>query len=197
MNFLAHSHLSGNDKNLMIGNFIADAVKGKKYKDFPQGISKGIILHRKIDYFTDKHMLVRESMNLIRPVYAKFSGIIVDIYYDHFLAANWYDYSSENFDDYVHDVYSLLKRNFLSLPGRSKRILPFMITQNWLGAYANTDELKRVFYGMDRRTSNISGMRNAVDQLLANYDELKNHFVEFYPQLQEYVESEIQILNED
>ncbi len=195
MNFLAHSHLSGNNKNLMIGNFIADAVKGKKYKNFPEGISKGIILHRKIDYFTDKHIIVGKSMNLIRPDYAKFSGIIVDIYYDHFLAANWSDYSSESYDGYVHGVYSLLKRNFLMLPARSKRILPFMIAQDWLGAYASTDDLKKVFHGMDRRTSNISGMRNAVDQLIENYDELKSHFTEFYPQLREYAESEVRILN--
>lgn len=191
MNFLAHAHLSGDDNELMIGNFIADSVKGKKYKDYPKGIERGIMLHRKIDTFTDRHELVKESMSLIRNDYGKFSGIIVDIYYDHFLAASWHEYSNIGLHDYTQKVYGVLKRNFFILPARSQRILPFMISQNWLNGYANTDELKKVFYGMDRRTSNISGMRKAVDQLLANYEELEKHFKEFYPQLQLYVENEI------
>ncbi|PLX05069.1 MAG: DUF479 domain-containing protein [Marinilabiliales bacterium] len=191
MNFLAHAHLSGDDNELMIGNFIADSVKGKKHKDYPKGIERGIILHRKIDSYTDRHEVVKESMSLIRNEYGKFSGIIVDIYYDHFLAAGWSKYSNIGLHAYTQKVYSVLKRNFFILPSRSQRILPFMISQNWLNGYANTEELKKVFYGMDRRTSNISGMRNAVDQLIENYKELEEHFMEFYPQLQLYVENEI------
>lgn len=193
MNFLAHAHLSGDDNELMIGNFIADSVKGKKHKDYPKGIARGIILHRKIDSYTDRHELVKESMSLVRNEYGKFSGIIVDIYYDHFLAAGWNKYSNIGLYEYTQKVYGILKRNFLILPARSQRILPFMISQNWLNGYANTEELKKVFYGMDRRTSNISGMRKAVDQLLENYKELEEHFMEFYPQLQLYVDSEINV----
>lgn len=195
MNFLAHAQLSGDDNELMIGNFIADSVKGKKYKDYIEGIANGILLHRKIDSFTDKHELVRKSMSLIRAEYGKFSGIIIDIYYDHFLAKNWDKYSNEELNGYTKKVYSLLKRNFFILPARSQRILPFMISQNWLGGYAHTDELKKVFYGMDRRTSYISGMRNAVDQLIEHYDDLYKHFSDFYPQLQSYVENEIIKIN--
>jgi acyl carrier protein phosphodiesterase len=191
MNFLAHAHLSGANKELMIGNFIADSVKGKKHKDYPKGIENGIILHRKIDTYTDNE-IVKKSMSVIRNDYGKFSGIIIDIYYDHFLAARWNDYSNEDLKVYTQKVYALLKRNFFILPARSQRILPFMISQNWLHGYANTQELKKVFYGMDRRTSNISGMRKAVDQLVENYEELELHFKEFYPQLQLYVANEIQ-----
>jgi len=195
MNFLAHAHLSGDDDKLMIGNFIADSVKGKKHENYTEGIANGIILHRKIDSFTDRHEIVKNSMSLIRSEYGKFSGIIIDIYYDHFLATKWDNYSTEPLNTYTKKVYSLLKRNFFILPARSQRILPFMISQNWLGGYADTDELKKVFYGMDRRTSNISGMRNAVDQLIENYDKLEEHFKEFYPQLQSYVESETRLIN--
>ncbi len=93
MNFLAHIYLSGNDTDLIIGNFIADGIKGKKYKKFSPGIQKGILLHREIDTFTDAHPIVRQSTKRLHKNYGHYSGIIVDILYDHFLAKNWSRYS--------------------------------------------------------------------------------------------------------
>lgn len=194
MNFLAHSHLSGDDNDIKIGNFIADSVKGNKYNDFREGIKNGILLHRRIDWFTDRHEIVKNSMNLIRPVYGRYSGIITDIYYDHFLAVKWNDYNDVSLSKYVSSLYSLLERNFFVLPARNKRILPFMVSQNWLKGYANFAELEKVFYGMDRRTGNISGMKNAVVQLKENYEELESHFMEFYPLLQNNTEKELDLI---
>jgi acyl carrier protein phosphodiesterase len=90
MNFLAHLHLSGNNPNIMLGNFMGDFVKGKSYRQqYEPEIIKGIELHRSIDEFTDSHPVVTESKNRLRPTYRHYSGVIVDVFYDHFLAANW------------------------------------------------------------------------------------------------------------
>ena len=89
MNFLAHIYLSGDDPELKIGNFIADAVKGKKYTTYPQKIQEGIILHRKIDSFTDAHPIVKKSASRLFSKYGHYNSVIVDILYDHFLAKNW------------------------------------------------------------------------------------------------------------
>ena len=82
MNFLAHLHLSGNDPNILVGNFIGDFVKGKQVNSFEPGIAKGILLHRAIDYFTDKHEVVAKSKGRLREKYRHYSGVIIDIFYD-------------------------------------------------------------------------------------------------------------------
>ena len=105
MNYLAHLHLSNNDKNLIIGNYIADDVKGKAYLNFPLEIQKGIILHRKIDDFTDSHKVVGNSKNLIRHHQNKFTPVVMDVFYDYFLAKNWEEYSTVDLLSFTTNIY--------------------------------------------------------------------------------------------
>jgi len=187
MNFLAHVHLSGKNNDIMVGNFIADAVKGNASLKYSGDILKGITLHRQIDSFTDAHWLHRQSRNLIRDDFGKFSGIVVDIYYDHFLAKNWPTYSEVPLSDFTSRVYKELSKRLFIVPNHTKRILPFMISQNWLLNYANYKGLENVFRGMDRRTKYLSGMQNAVPVLKKYYKPLDDDFNEFYPELMQYV----------
>lgn len=183
MNFLSHAHLSGSNKDVLLGNFIADAVKGKKFLDFRQDIQTGILLHRQIDTYTDSHVLFKQSVSRVRKDFGRYSGIVMDIFYDHFLARNWNVYHEDELAVFAVHVYGILTRNVLILPGRTKRLLPFLVSQNWLTSYAEFDGLKQVFNGMDRRTGRISGMDKAVDVIKQNYDALYADFKDFYPQL--------------
>lgn len=186
MNFLAHVHLSKDNEDVIFGNFIADAIKGKAYTKFRKDIITGILLHRDIDTYTDRHIIVKSSRAKIREHFGKFSGIVVDIYYDHFLARNWEQYHNVELARYSAYVYLILAKRFLLLPARIKRLLPFLIGQNWLVGYANLNDLQRVFNGMDRRTGYVSGMENAVKILEENYDSLYVDFKEFYKELESY-----------
>ncbi len=192
MNSLAHAHLSGNNSELLFGNFIADAVKGNAALKYKDDVLAGIVLHRKIDTFTDAHPIHKKSRDTIRQDFGKFSGIVVDIYYDHFLAKQWEMFSDIPLEKYTSNVYKLLSKRFLLLPNKTKRILPFMISQNWLLNYANFTGLENVFYGMNRRTNYLSGMHNAVEVLKKNYAGLNSDFNSFYPQLMEYAENSIE-----
>ena len=96
MNFLAHIYLSGEDEKLMVGNFIGDYVKGKDYENYPTPIREGILLHRQIDFFTDSHSQFREAKKLLVEEFGLYSGIIIDLLYDHLLAKNWNNYSEQN-----------------------------------------------------------------------------------------------------
>lgn len=183
MNFLAHAHLSGKNQDILFGNFIADAIKGKGFERFEHDIQIGIKLHRKIDSYTDNHPVFKETLSRVRSEFGKYSGIVVDIYYDHFLAKNWKQYHHLELRYFAKDVYGILHQNYNILPERTKRLLPFLITQNWLVGYANMDSLKLVFYGMDRRTGLKSGMSNAVNILEQHYTTIENDFEEYYPQL--------------
>ncbi len=188
MNFLAHLYLSGDDDKLIIGNFIADMVKGQKINGYSKEIIKGIKLHREIDNFTDSHEIVNQSKARLRKRYRLFSGVIVDMYYDHFLAKNWAEYSNYPLDKYVGKAYVLLKKHNDILPERAQYILPFMIENNWLVNYANPENLSRFFGGMARRTNYHSGMEHAVEDLLANYPLFEKEFADFFPLLINYVE---------
>lgn len=183
MNFLAHLYLAGKDEKMIVGNFIADAVKGSTFNGYPEGIVKGIRLHREIDHFTDHHPVFLASRARLSPRYRMYSGVIVDIFYDHFLAKHWDDYSPEPLEAVVSRTYFLLIRHFQWLPARSKRILPFMVTRNWLVNYRNLDSLQQVFHGMDRRTGNRSGMVNAIADLQQDYGKYEEEFRDFFPRI--------------
>ena len=109
MNYLAHVYLSGSDKDLIIGNFIADHVKGKAYFDYPATIQKVILLQRKIDDFTDHHPLFKKNVTLLFPQFRHYSRVIVDMFFDHFLAAQWEFYHPDPLEDFSRQFYLLMQ----------------------------------------------------------------------------------------
>ncbi|PRX54758.1 ACP phosphodiesterase [Flagellimonas meridianipacifica] len=183
MNFLAHIYLSFDDSEITLGNFFADHVKGNKYKHFPEKIQKGILLHREIDTFTDSHPIPKQSSKRLHKNYSHYSRVIVDIFYDHFLAKNWAAYSPVPLDQYVSDFYDLLKENFDILPLATQRLMPYMIADNWLYNYANLDGISRVLNGMNRRTQNRSKMNFAIVDLQENYEDFEKEFTDFFKEL--------------
>ncbi len=183
MNFLAHIYLSGEDKNIIIGNFIADGIKGKNYLKYPPGFQKGILLHRAIDSFTDTHPIVRQSTKRLHQNYGHYSGVIVDILYDHFLAKNWSNYSDVPLDHFVADFYQLLRDHFNLLPTRIQKMMPYMIADNWLLSYATIPGISKILYQMNYRTKNRSKMNLAVTELEEFYTEFKTEFSDFFEEL--------------
>ena len=191
MNFLSHLYLSGNSEGLLIGNFIADSVKGSMYNEFPDEIKEGILLHRKIDAFTDTHPVVEESKQRLRPRYRKYAGVIVDVYYDHFLAANWNDYSSETLDQYTNKVYAIIDWHRHIFPLKSQLFTKYMLEHDILTAYARMEGIDRVLQGMSQRTSFVSNMEHAVTELKEHYQLFEKEFQVFFPDLQKYVAKEL------
>lgn len=183
MNFLAHIYLSGDEDPVIIGNFIADGIKGKRYEKFPPQIAKGILLHRGIDSFTDSHPTVHKSTARLHKNYGHYSGVIVDILYDHFLAKNWSKYSDVPLDEYVQDFYELLRKNFTILPPRIQKMMPYMITDNWLLSYATVNGISKILAQMNVRTKGVSKMNLAVAELEEFYDQFEAEFTSFFDEL--------------
>lgn len=192
MNFLAHIYLSGKNEELIIGNFIADSIKGKKYLRYPPGVQKGILLHRAIDYFTDTHPVVRRSSRRLYKNYGHYSPVIVDIFYDHFLASQWTEFSEEPLEDFIAEFYILLKENFSLLPPPVQRFLPYMIEDNWLLSYASISGIERILYQMNKRTRGKSKMDKAIKDLQEYYNAFESDFKEYFPDLQEFVSEKIE-----
>lgn len=187
MNLLAHLFLSGKDQQITLGNFIADAVKGKQANQYSRKIQQGIQLHHAIDSFTDNHSIVKESIKLLRPKYHMYAGVIIDLAYDHFLAQNWKRYSEMNRAVFINNSYELLLKNFLILPERTKAFLPFMIMNDWLKNYAKLTGLHQSLEGLARRTTFKSGMEHAINDIKIHYDIMEQHFNLFFPDIIHYV----------
>jgi acyl carrier protein phosphodiesterase len=187
MNFLAHLFLSGDDSEMKIGNFIADAVKGNDWADYRPGIGKGIRLHRAIDSYTDYHPVVRRSTQRLQGKFHKYSGIIIDMLYDHYLALHWSDYHAEPLATYVDSAYNLMMDNYEVLPVRAQKVLKYMMEGNWLLSYADLDSLDRYYQGMARRTPYASGMENAISEIRKHYDQFEGEFRSFFPEIRSFV----------
>lgn len=194
MNYLAHLYLSGNEPTLMIGNFIADHVKGKQFDLYSKEIQKGILLHRSIDAFTDQHAVVQQSKIILRPHFHKYAPVIVDVFYDHFLARDWMEYHPQTLEEYSNEVYQLMNKNNVMLPERARIMLSYMSQYNWLLSYASIDGMERALSGLASRTKFESRMEEAPQFLLQHYDLFKEHFKNFFNELENHVAEEKQRL---
>ena len=189
MNFLAHLNLSGESDDIKLGNFIGDFVKGKEIDSYPEEIRKGIRLHRIIDSYTDSHSIVSESKSKLRNKYRHYSGVIVDVYYDHFLAKNWDMYSSVQLDRFAEDTYELVRSRLSELPERVSNLLYYMSKGNWLYNYQYVEGIRRTLTGMSNRTRFESRMEEAHQDLVDNYQAFASEFDRFYPDLQAEAQS--------
>ena len=195
MNYLAHLFLAGTDPEIILGNFIADHVKGSDVLKYSDNIRKGILMHRAIDTFTDQHPVVKESIARLRADFRKYAGVIVDMYYDHYLSANWDEYSDQDLPDFTKTRYTILNTFKSIIPERSARLLFYMEKQNWLLSYGSFEGMQQAFNGMSRRTTFESNMEFAVVNLKAGYPEFRQEFKQFFPDLQVYVQSNFEVVN--
>ena len=165
---------------------MADGVRGKQYLAFDSEIQKGIVLHRAIDTFTDAHPLFRKCTKRLHSTYHHYSGVIVDVFFDHFLAKNWNKYSEITLEDFVNNFYTSLTIFETHLTEKAKMMKPYMIQQNWLLSYQSIDGIEKILTQMDRRTKNRSMMRNSVTELKQYYTEFEDDFKDFFRELLDF-----------
>ncbi|MCD7963706.1 MAG: ACP phosphodiesterase [Rikenellaceae bacterium] len=189
MNYLAHIFLSGEDREVQLGNFIADAVKGSTYKDYPEKICIGILLHREIDSFTDQHTIVKELNDSMRPHFGRYSGILLDIYFDYLLASRFSKYSGIPLRKFTKKFYWTILWNHLYLPRRFKRFMWHFILTDRLSRYASINGIRESLSIMVKyRHLNIS-VDEAVDYLVINEDMLRSKFNSFFEELRKFIKS--------
>ncbi|WP_428225270.1 ACP phosphodiesterase [Flavobacterium sp.] len=183
MNFLAHIYLSGDRELLAIGNFMADGIRGKDYLTMHPEIQKGVILHRFIDSFTDNHPVYRKSKHRLHQNFGHYSGVIMDIVYDHFLAKNWKKYHNIPLNSFAENFYNSLQKNYQLLTDKAKNMLPYMIARDWLSSYASIAGLEMILFQMDYKTQHKANMPMAIQELTLNYKEFENEFTLFFEEL--------------
>ncbi|MBE0676769.1 MAG: DUF479 domain-containing protein [Bacteroidales bacterium] len=193
MNVLAHIYLSGDSEKIIIGNYIGDYVKGRDYLKYPDPVRRGIILHRHIDAFTDRHPVVHRSKIHFTRKYHRYAGVVVDILYDHFLTREWDFFSRRPLESVTYNFYRAMVNNFDILPDNVKESFPFFIINNWIETYQTQSGIRHVLRTMSKRTSLPAETRYAMKMLKRNYYSLHDDFMEFFPELIEYVEKDFGI----
>lgn len=183
MNFLGHLYLSGTKPLVIVGNFMADAVKGRDLTRFPAELEQGIRLHRAIDHLTDNHPLQRAGRERLRPHAGRYSGVVMDLFYDHLLASDWARWHPEPLPAFAQRMYGLLYRHQALLPMRTQGMLPYMVQGDWLASYARVQGLARALSGLAQRVPEGHVMRGAEQVLLEHQAEYRSEFERFLPEL--------------
>ena len=188
MNYLAHLFLSGDEEDLLVGQLLGDFLEPGWQRTLPPGVQAGVRLHQQVDRFTDAHELFVASRRRLPDVYRRFSGVLVDVFYDHVLARRWDDYSpDEPLDAFIRRAYATLDRRREDLTPRLRRTLPAIIHFDWLGSYQRLDGIARTLRGLSRRLRFPNPMAEAVSALESDYPAYERDFQEFFPELQAFV----------
>jgi acyl carrier protein phosphodiesterase len=195
MNYLAHAYLSFGDPDILAGNMISDFIKGKKKFDYPTRIQMGIVLHRKIDAYTDTHPATKQAREYLKTAAGLYAGSFVDIIYDHFLANDAYEFEEGALERFAIEVYAQLEKSdsWMRHPEDVKfqHFFFHMRTQNWLVNYRTTEGIYNSFYGLCRRAKYIDDPAPVYAAFLSHYEELKMAYEFFFPHVKAFAYHEL------
>ena len=189
MNFLAHFHLAENTDASRVGALLGDFVRGTPESlraQFPDEVIDGIMLHRAVDQFTDSHASFLDAKKFLSPERRRFAGIIIDIFFDHFLARHWQEYSDGPLNLFISEVYRTLDRRTDWLTPELEALAPRMQAENWLGTYGAIDGLALTFRRVSSRRKFLSPLVGAEEDLTSHYHSFSKAFHIFYPQVMEF-----------
>jgi acyl carrier protein phosphodiesterase len=189
LNYLAHIFLARYSDDAMLGALLGDFVKPHSGFAFNAEVEREIMIHRKVDAFTDSHPLVLHAKTLFPGPSRRFAGILLDVFYDHLLAVHWTRYADMPLAPFIERFYRTLDSQSALLPPRLATIAPHMIRQDWLGSYVDYAGVDRAIRRMATRLSrNGDVMCAGLDDLSANYAALADGFHAFFPQLTAFVD---------
>jgi acyl carrier protein phosphodiesterase len=188
MNYLAHLYLADGTPHSLLGNLLGDFVKGNDLVAFPEGVRRGIQMHRHVDSFTDSHLVFHRSVSRISPRWGWFAGIIIDVYYDHLLASRWERYSPTSLRTFADGVYRVLEEHRALLPTQARKPLARLIANDRLFSYARLEGITAALVSISQRIRERIPRRpvhleDAVLDLQACHAELSVDFDAFFPEL--------------
>ncbi|PBQ34157.1 ACP phosphodiesterase [Sphingobacteriaceae bacterium] len=180
MNYLAHAFLSNNDEDLLIGNFIADHLRGNNFTGLSQKVIEGVLLHRKIDSFTDEHPEFKKSKRVFYDGFEKYSGILIDIYFDYFLAKDFSSYSNVSLAEFSKKVYKVYSDNQHLLPKSSNRFLEYVIQNDIYHSYSKIEGIQTVLNHLSHRIKHPVQLDNSIKLFKEYENELQSNFDAFF-----------------
>lgn len=188
MNYLFHLYLSGEDPEILTGNFMGDFVKGRVGDSYPARMRSGIMLHRNIDSYAEGHPVFNRSRLRLDREFGLYRGILVDLYYDHFLAVSWSQWRPEPLHRFLERTRRVVEGNRLYLPERLQGLLP-VIFEDMIPSYLTTDGVAGALQRMSRRVTRANPLAGGGKELVLNYHALRSDFLDFLPEVSAYAAS--------
>lgn len=192
MNYLAHSLLSFNNEPIIVGNFIADHIKMAQANGMPEEIIAGIKIHRRIDTYTDSHPLFIKNKRHFYNGFERYSGVLLDIYFDYLLAKNFHLFSDVNLSEYTQNIYSVLQRNHQHLPVSSQRFLQYVLQNNTFFEYSKIEGIELVLKHLSYRINHGVWLNESVPLFLEQEEKIESDFVEFMNDVISEIKKELQ-----
>jgi acyl carrier protein phosphodiesterase len=191
MNWLAHLFLSQPDGAHRLGNLLEDLVKGKERDRLNSCFNTGIQCHLLIDRFTDNHLIFKQSKQRIDREHRRYSGVLIDVFYDHFLAINWHNYTGVSLSSFTQDVYHSFSEYWELVPFFPRMVINKMFEQDWLGSYYYVEgieaTLKRIKAKLSTKHQDGFLVSSFLGYLESNYVELEQDFKIFFPEIISYI----------
>jgi len=182
VNYLAHLYLSPPDEDAWLGALLGDFVKGPLGDRYRGPVAAAIALHRRLDAYTDAHAAVQRSRSRVSAARRRYAGIMIDMFYDHFLARSWAEFHAEPLGAFSARVYAVLGRRHAELPARLQSVAPRMAASDWLGSYASTASIGHALEGIGTRLRRANRLGGAGEELLADYAGFEADFRAFLPE---------------
>lgn len=186
MNHLAHFLLAQGQPHLEIGAFLGDYIKGPLRGQFPQNIENGIRLHRKIDAFTDKHPVIRQSCSRMDPQLRRYAPIMIDVFFDHFLARQWSTYGNGSLRNFSDGIFTTLESAADIMPKKVTEVARRMKQHQVLSAYADASFMIPVLTRLGQRLKRDNPLADGFTQFENNQQELAQDFASFFPDVMAY-----------
>lgn len=184
MNFLAHLHLAALAESSLLGNLMADFVRGSPEGAFRSDIVAGIRMHRRVDSLTDKHPLVLEARKLFRPEYRRVAPITLDIIWDHFLSRHWGKFEKNySLPEFVHLARNTIEPQLASTPEKFQELNNYLWSQNLFIRYADMSCIANVLQSMARRRPKLSALAGSYQDIENHYLDFETLFCQFYPEM--------------
>ncbi|MDO9080701.1 MAG: ACP phosphodiesterase [Desulfuromonadales bacterium] len=185
MNILFHLYLSGSDPELLVGNFMGDFVKGPLDDTYPPRIRQGLLLHRKIDAFAQRDLHFQRSRLRLPPHYGLYRGVLIDLFYDHFLASEWTSWSAVPFADYLVWAQQLVEKERTILPPRLQELVA-PIFNEILPSYQRVAGTELALRRMARRLRRANPLAEGGGELTRHYAGLQEDFAGFTLAVQKF-----------
>lgn len=187
MNYLFHLYLSGDDPEILTGNFMGDFVKGRIGDAYPPLLRRGLQLHRSIDSFAHTEPSFNRSRLRIDGSFGLYRGVLIDLFYDHFLAVTWNEWSKEPLDQYLRRVRRIIQGNYRHLPERLRSILP-IVFEEMIPSYLDQDGIATALKRMSRRVRRENPLAAGGEELKRHYLGFGEDFREFLPEARRHAE---------
>ncbi|WP_068718287.1 acyl carrier protein phosphodiesterase [Vibrio tritonius] len=184
MNYLAHLHIAEHSQSNLLGNLLGDFVKGAPHGRYSDEVVQGILLHRWVDAYTDRHDIIKQAKALFPKPLQRFAPIALDMFWDHCLASRWNEFSALDLTEFVAHAKQQVKHSYEpDLPAQYLRMTDRMWSGRWLESYQDFDNIEFALKRIATRSERIAPVALCSQSLLANYAALQTLFTDFYPQV--------------